>query len=74
MAEKSEGMWTRLLTDWRVILLVICLLISIILLGPSYSNGQLNTNLKFGLDFDMTQITFAIYGFHFRQVAALHVN
>jgi preprotein translocase subunit SecD len=44
-------MWTRLLTDWRVILLVICLLISIILLGPSYSNGQFNTNLKFGLDF-----------------------
>ena len=53
MAEKeNEGMWTRLLTDWRVILLVVCLLLAIVLLGPSYSNGQFNTNLKFGLDFE----------------------
>jgi preprotein translocase subunit SecD len=51
MAEKDQGMWTRLVTDWRVILLVICLLIAVVLLGPSYSNGQFNTNLKFGLDF-----------------------
>ncbi len=53
MAEKeNEGMWTRLLTDWRVILLVVCLLLAIVLIGPSYSNGQFNTNLKFGLDFE----------------------
>ena len=41
----------RLATDWRVILLVICLLLAIVLIGPSYSNGQFNSNIKFGLDF-----------------------
>ena len=51
MAEKDQGMWTRLATDWRVILLVVCLLLAIVLLGPSYSNGQFNTKLNFGLDF-----------------------
>ncbi|AFC99034.1 Preprotein translocase subunit SecD [Methanocella conradii HZ254] len=52
MPEKQQGMWTRLFTDYRVIILIIALLLSIIFLGPSYSNGQLNTNLKFGLDFE----------------------
>src|SRR5512146_1244264 len=52
MPEKTQGTWTKLLTDYRVILLVIALLLSIIFLGPSYSNGQLTTNLKFGLDFE----------------------
>lgn len=52
MAEKTQGTWAKLFTDYRVILLVIALLLSIIFLAPSYSNGQLNTNLKFGLDFE----------------------
>jgi preprotein translocase subunit SecD len=52
MPEKQEGMWARLLTDYRVIILIIALLLSVIFLGPGYSNGQLSTNLKFGLDFE----------------------
>jgi preprotein translocase subunit SecD len=52
MPEKTQGTWMKLITDYRVIILVIALLLSIIFLGPSYSNGQLNTNLKFGLDFE----------------------
>jgi len=51
MAEKAGGMWTRIFTDYRVIILIIALLLSIIFIGPSYSNGQFNSNLKFGLDF-----------------------
>src|SRR5208337_4058977 len=48
---KQQGVWTRIFTDYRVIILIIALLISIIFLAPSYNNGQLNSNLKFGLDF-----------------------
>ena len=52
MADKPEkGMWARLFTDYRVIILVVALLLSIIFLAPSYSNGQLHSNLQFGLDF-----------------------
>ncbi len=49
--QKSQSVWTRLLTDYRVIILVVALLLAIVFLGPSYSNGQFNTNVKFGLDF-----------------------
>jgi preprotein translocase subunit SecD len=52
MAEKTQGMWARLIGDWRVWVLVIALLVSVIFLAPGYSNGQLKTNLKFGLDFE----------------------
>ena len=52
MAEKTQGMWARLISDWRVWVLVIALLLSVIFLAPGYSNGQLKTNLKFGLDFE----------------------
>jgi len=47
----QQGMWTKIFTDYRVIILLIALLLSVIFLAPSYSNGQLNSNLKFGLDF-----------------------
>lgn len=53
MAEKPhENMWVKLFTDYRVIILIIALLLSTVFLAPHYSNGQLNTNLKFGLDFE----------------------
>ncbi len=52
MPEKAQGMWMKLITDYRVIILVIALLLSVIFIAPSFSNGQLNTNLKFGLDFE----------------------
>jgi preprotein translocase subunit SecD len=52
MPEKTQSTWMKLLTDYRVIILVIALLISVVFLMPSFSNGQLNTNLKFGLDFE----------------------
>ncbi|HTY91704.1 MAG TPA: preprotein translocase subunit SecD [Methanocella sp.] len=52
MPEKTQGMWMKLLTDYRVIILVIAILLSIIFLAPSYTGGQFNTNLKFGLDFE----------------------
>ncbi len=51
MPEKTENMWVKIFTDYRVIILIIALLLSVIFLAPSYSNGQFNTNLKFGLDF-----------------------
>ncbi|WP_424358638.1 preprotein translocase subunit SecD [Methanocella sp. MCL-LM] len=52
MAEKGENIWVKILTDYRVIALIICLLLSAIFIGPTISNGQLVTNLKFGLDFE----------------------
>lgn len=52
MVEKEPGFWVKLLTDYRIIALVICLLLSAIFIGPTISNGQLVTNLKFGLDFE----------------------
>ncbi len=53
MAEKAQqGMWAKLIGDWRVWLLVIALLLSVVFLAPGYSGGQLTTNLKFGLDFE----------------------
>lgn len=52
MAEKAQSTWMKLITDYRVILLVIALLLSVIFLRPGYSDGQLTTNLKFGLDFE----------------------
>jgi preprotein translocase subunit SecD len=52
MAEKAQGMFARLIADWRVWVLIVALLISVIFLAPGYSNGQLKTNLKFGLDFE----------------------
>jgi preprotein translocase subunit SecD len=52
MPEKQENMWIKIFTDYRVIILIIALLLSVVFLMPSYSNGQLNTNLKFGLDFE----------------------
>ncbi|HMK46736.1 MAG TPA: preprotein translocase subunit SecD [Methanocella sp.] len=52
MAEKESGFWTRILTDYRVIALIIFLLLSAILIWPGYSNGQPTSHLKFGLDFE----------------------
>ena len=51
MDEKSSK-WVRILSDYRIIALIICLLASAIFIAPSFSNGQLNTALKFGLDFE----------------------
>jgi len=52
MVEKEQSFWVKLLTDYRIIALVICLLLSAIFIGPTISNGQLKTNLQFGLDFE----------------------
>lgn len=52
MAEKAPSTWMKLLTDYRVIILVIALLLSVVFLAPGYTGGQLTTNIKFGLDFE----------------------
>lgn len=52
MAEKTQGMLVRLVADWRVWVLAIAILISVLFLAPGYTNGQFTTNLKFGLDFE----------------------
>jgi preprotein translocase subunit SecD len=52
MPEKPENMWVKIFTDYRVIILIIALLLALVFLMPSFTNGQLNTNLKFGLDFE----------------------
>lgn len=51
MAEKTQSWWAKMIGDWRIWVLVIALLLAIVFLAPGYSNGQLTTNLKFGLDF-----------------------
>lgn len=40
----------KLYTDWRVILLVVMIVFSIISIGPHFENGQFTTNLQYGLD------------------------
>jgi preprotein translocase subunit SecD len=57
MAEKQprqpqQSTLVKLATDYRVIILVAALLLATIFLSPHISGGQLNTNLKFGLDFE----------------------
>jgi len=52
MPEKTQGMLARLAADWRVWMLAIAILISVLFLAPGYTNGQFTTNLKFGLDFE----------------------
>ena len=39
-----------LLKDWRVALLIILVVGSLIAIGPHYQNGELTTNLQYGLD------------------------
>lgn len=50
--KKDTSVWVQILTDYRVIALMICLLASAIFLSPHMSDGKLMTNLKFGLDFE----------------------
>ncbi|MBU7014373.1 MAG: hypothetical protein HXS43_06040 [Theionarchaea archaeon] len=41
---------TRAYKDLRVILLVVAILVSLFAIRPSYSEGEINTNLKFGIE------------------------
>lgn len=55
MAEKKgESTWVRVLTDYRVMAMIICLLLAAVFLFvyPTPAGGAQNTNLKFGLDFE----------------------
>lgn len=42
--------WRALLTDWRVALVIVLVLASVIAVYPHFENGKLETNLQFGLD------------------------
>ena len=42
--------WRALLTDWRVALVIVLVLASVIAIYPHYENGKLETNIQFGLD------------------------
>ncbi len=42
--------WRALLTDWRVALVLVLVLVSAIAIYPHVENGKLETNLQYGLD------------------------
>ena len=42
--------WRALLTDWRVALVLVLVLVSAIVIYPHFEDGKLETNLQFGLD------------------------
>lgn len=42
--------WRGLLTDWRVALVLLLVLVSVIAIYPHFENGKIETNLQFGLD------------------------
>ena len=46
---KKEGL-REVLRDWRVILLVVLVVLSLVAIYPHYENGQFTTALQFGLD------------------------
>jgi preprotein translocase subunit SecD len=50
--QESSSIWGRLLTDYRVIALIICLLASLIFIAPSFNDGKFTSNIKYGLDFE----------------------
>ena len=44
--------YTELIKDYRVFTLIILLILSVIAIGPHFENGELTSNLKYGLDLD----------------------
>lgn len=42
--------WKALLTDWRVALMIVLVAASVIAIWPHVENGEVETNLQFGLD------------------------
>ena len=42
--------WRALLTDWRVALVLVLVLVSAIVIYPHFEDGKIETNLQFGLD------------------------
>ena len=42
--------WKALLTDWRVALVVLLVIGSVIAIGPHLEDGEIRTNLQYGLD------------------------
>ncbi|HOT94524.1 MAG TPA: preprotein translocase subunit SecD, partial [Methanoregulaceae archaeon] len=47
----SRGIdWKALLTDWRVALVIVLVLASVIAIYPHPENGKIETNLQYGLD------------------------
>jgi preprotein translocase subunit SecD len=40
----------KLYTDWRVVLLVALVILSVIAIGPHFEDGKFTTNLQYGLD------------------------
>jgi preprotein translocase subunit SecD len=50
VATPTVSDWRNTLRDWRVLLVVVLLVGSIIAIGPYYSEGKLQTSLQYGLD------------------------
>jgi len=44
--------YIEVLKDYRVLALIIILILSVIAIGPHFEDGQLKTNLKYGLDLE----------------------
>ncbi|MDR2856114.1 MAG: preprotein translocase subunit SecD [Methanomicrobiales archaeon] len=44
--------YIEVIKDYRVLVLIILLILSVIAIGPHFEKGQLTTNLKYGLDLD----------------------
>ncbi|HIH03023.1 MAG TPA: preprotein translocase subunit SecD [Methanoregulaceae archaeon] len=42
--------WRALLTDWRVALVLVLVVLSVIAIYPHYDNGKIETNIQYGLD------------------------
>lgn len=47
----SRGIdWRSLLKDWRVALVLVLVLVSVVAIFPHFENGKVETNLQYGLD------------------------
>ncbi|MDD1673541.1 MAG: preprotein translocase subunit SecD [Methanomicrobiales archaeon] len=46
----SSSDWGKILTDWRVLLILILVIISVIAIAPRYENGRFHNSLQLGLD------------------------
>jgi preprotein translocase subunit SecD len=47
---KEGSNWRNILRDWRVLLVIILVVASIIVIAPRYEDGKVQTSLQFGLD------------------------
>ncbi|QYZ78253.1 preprotein translocase subunit SecD [Methanofollis formosanus] len=47
---KEDSLLRKLYTDWRVVLLAVLVVFSVIAIGPHFEDGKFTTNLQYGLD------------------------